>query len=273
MMAGKARPRLLGADPINGALAAWWPLMEGAGARVTDIGPRRLNGSLTNSPTWTARGLNLAGINQFVTVPDNAAFDLSGGRSTVSMWIRGTYASQVSYGALFAKGTGSNNWGVYRDANSASLNIFTQNDAHTATFTSAYAAIVNGALNHVVWVQDNGTAYLYINGVLYGSKVLASPNNTSSPVYLGAGWSGVVPHVGQIGNCRVLKRALRPSEVQRLYRAPWAGTSRESPAARYYGPVVPPAPITGGGSIVTMPPDFGYPQSITRGPPNPALSV
>jgi hypothetical protein len=45
--------------------------------------------------------------------------------------------------------------------------------------------------------------------------------------------------------------------------------SRREPA----GPIPPTPVITATGSIVTLPPDFGYPQSLTRGPPNPAMSV
>lgn len=55
------------------------------------------------------------------------------------------------------------------------------------------------------------------------------------------------------------------------------GSARTDPfdigAWQVAGPTPPTPSITGGGGIVTMPPDFGYPQSLTRGPPNPAMSV
>ena len=55
------------------------------------------------------------------------------------------------------------------------------------------------------------------------------------------------------------------------------GSARADPfdigAWQVAGPTPPTPSITGGGGIVTMPPDFGYPQSVTRGPPNPAMSV
>jgi hypothetical protein len=53
------------------------------------------------------------------------------------------------------------------------------------------------------------------------------------------------------------------------------GSARVDPfdigAWQVAGPIPPDPPITATGNIISMPPDFGYPQSVTRGPPNPAM--
>ena len=215
--------RLDAGDAINRGLSGFWPIADRAGGRAANL-LRQQSAALVGSPTWTARGLSLSGSN-YVQVPDYSGLNLSGGQHTISIWVRGVYASQTSFGHILGKGTGSSDFGIYREASTTALR-FISNDPNYIEFPGAFATVTNGALNHVVWVQSGGTAYFYLNSALAGSGALVAPNYTSSDLYIGAARSGLVPFVGNVGNLRIYKRALLPNEVARLYRDPWAGILR-----------------------------------------------
>ncbi|MBC7946528.1 MAG: PQQ-dependent sugar dehydrogenase [Chitinophagaceae bacterium] len=74
---------------------AAYPMNEGLGTAFADISGNAHNGTLTNGPTWIAgkygQGVNLDGIDDFMTVADHANFTLDPAQGyTWSGWIRNT---------------------------------------------------------------------------------------------------------------------------------------------------------------------------------------
>lgn len=74
-------------------------------------------------------------------------------------------------------------------------------------------------------IQKGATFSGYVNGALAGSAVESS-NDSTYPLQIGGAPSVGEHFAGGIQGVRVFNRALRPTEVARLYRDPWAGTAR-----------------------------------------------
>lgn len=225
MPGAKARIRLDGADPINRGLVGFWPLKDGGGTRAVNlIAPQ--SAALVAAPTWTARGLNLAS-GSYVEAPGSAAYDFVRG-GAVSFWVRGLYASQITYSNLFSKASGGvTEWSLFREIATGALSLFSAAAAGQITFAgSLFQDIMDGRLNHVCYTQNGTTATIYVNGVQKDSKTIATPTYQSLPLRFGndAGATGYIN--GQMQNVRFFRRALAPFEVARLARDPWAGTAR-----------------------------------------------
>ena len=228
MPGAKARIRLDGADPINKGLAGFWPLMDGAGSRARNAVSAQ-SAALISSPAWTARGLTWAS-GSYVEAPANTAYDFVRG-GTVSFWVRGLYASQITYGNLFSKASGGvTEWSLFREAATTALSLYSLAAAGQVTFAGAlFQEIMDGRLNHVCYTQNGTTATIYINGRSRDSKTITAPTYQSLPLRFGndAGATGYIN--GQMQSVRFFNRALLPAEVARLGRDPWAGTARGRP--------------------------------------------
>lgn len=243
MPGAKARIRLDGADPINNGLAGFWPLMDGAGSRARNAVSAQ-SAALISSPAWTARGLTWAS-GSYVEAPANTAYDFVRG-GTVSFWVRGLYASQITYGNLFSKASGGvTEWSLFREAATTALSLYSLAAAGQVTFAGAlFQEIMDGRLNHVCYTQNGTTATIYINGRSRDSKTITAPTYQSLPLRFGndAGATGYIN--GQMQSVRFFNRALLPAEVARLGRDPWAGTARgRAPVPFIYPPLS--ATITG----------------------------
>lgn len=120
----------------------------------------------------------------------------------------------------------------------------------------------------------SGTSYGHVISAASGGLTLtiASVNNTVALTPTGATALSVETSPGAPYTLAGIGTAASGASVSVGFS--WAAANRYSGAsfAVIAGPTPPPTPITGSPSIVSMPPDFGFPQTITRGPPNPVLS-
>lgn len=236
-MVAKARVRLDGADPINRGLIGFWPLTEGGGAVGVDISPCRRNATHVLDPqrrNWrTGRAISYNGSSQYSSVPVK---DLSFASGSVSWWQNTT--------AAYNSGTIRAMWGVVTGAGEFTAQVYFTDqwavgwrNGGTDSRIGFAASATNwptNSTNHYAFTWDATGSYLYLNGSLIGSTATAPATvNLNDNFAIGAqgvGYGTFFP--GAISNFRILNRRLRLTEIQRLYREPWAGTAR--PTRRVY---------------------------------------
>jgi hypothetical protein len=150
------------------------------------------------------------GVDDYVSIPDNANLQFGTGNFSVSAWIKSTNGGTVVAIGKYA-GSGDDYWLGFSNGKATFSNSGT-----AATETSASAN--NGSWHLLTGVKSNGTINIYVDGVLAKS---APDSNTASPTgYLGIGKFGSGSNFfwpGQIDELRVYNRALSPAEVSALY--------------------------------------------------------
>lgn len=253
--------------------------------------------------TWLARG-GLAAATKAIPVGGTnllkGAFALSGsgaywGASSVS----NTYALNPTQGTLLAVVVADHNpndgaahmiahFGSpafpagpavemikFNDSNFYFGMVSTSNKRITASAIGKYSA---GEMFSAATTWSPAGQAAYCKGALLGTNALTGLGNTSGSdmsiaTLLGTGWPWATSTGGGVMFVLAFDQALTASQVAEAEADFWwwarHPVSRREPA----GPIPPTPVITATGSIVTSPPDFGYPQSLTRGPPNPAMSV
>jgi hypothetical protein len=141
---------------------------------------------------------------------------------TVAFWING--AAQAANKTIFAEGNSGNTGPLFNIATQTGgkLRIFLRNDVNSPLLNNRLSTgIVNdGNWHHVAWVDNNGTATLYIDGNPDGTSFNyvagAGPtlNNTSIGALLRS--PPVNFYTGYIDEVALWKRALSQAEVQSL---------------------------------------------------------
>ncbi len=168
-------------------------------------------------------GWNGSGAYQFNAV--NTQIDLGtginplgNGQATLSAWINCTNPS--SSGLIIFKGNDAttNSYGIYISGTSAYIETYQAGLYYTYSPAGSIAA---NTWYQITGVYNNGTMYLYINGVLIKSATY--PNtlaNTTNSLWIGAQNRGD-PYKyrfnGTIDNVLILNRALSPEQVRNLY--------------------------------------------------------
>jgi hypothetical protein len=140
---------------------------------------------------------------------------------TVAFWVKGA-GSQSGYRAIFGNGNpGNGNYfliGNDPNGNSGKLNV--RISAATGDVLSTATAL-DGTWHHVAWVDQNGTALLYIDGVLdqtvynYAHPSAMTVLNTT----MGALWRAASPDLyfaGAVDDLGVWSRRLSYTEIQSI---------------------------------------------------------
>lgn len=235
-------PELDPLDPINRDLVSFWPLGEGRGKTARDICAAGNHGTLTNLPAFPwfkgrsgGQALSFAGTNQNVRVLSSDSLQSPSTEVTICAWfyVPTTAGSQPAFGCIAGKDYVSDP----RAAPFVSYSILASGGAANQRYS--FVTYFSGAANDVldsgvaitkgVWafvcgVMLGATKSIYINGVLKATNA-----NGVTLAYNGGRFSIGTNSASQeaaIGYCegvRVLKRALTPSEVYRLYTEQWAG--------------------------------------------------
>jgi len=147
------------------------------------------------------------GTGDYLSIADNAAFNLGTFNYTMEFW---TYPTSFAANAV----PFTYQW---NDSGGTRLIAFVQNTNGTLTvyfydatnnFTSTNTVQLN-AWNHVALVRNSGNVFsLYINGVQGAtSTVSISYPDSSNPIQIGASWNGstsTAPYTGYISNTRVV---------------------------------------------------------------------
>jgi hypothetical protein len=228
-------------DPISNGLVRCWLVNDGGGLYVTDIAKGN-RGTLTNGPTWTAgmngQSIRFDGSDDYIavskTIPTVPDFPF-----TLSAWVEGN-TSDTAYRKILTVGsdTANRGWflisarpfsstimrfGIEADNNDLGGGTETYND--TTNFSGSRWYFVVGVFSSAT------DRRLYVNGNLLASRtgsVTFNPAIATGTTFIGAGNLRGSPvassrWLGRIDNARVWRRALLPSEIQRLYTEPFAG--------------------------------------------------
>ena len=189
-------------------------------------------GTLTNGPTLTGSGKNLAitfdGTNDYTEVLDNSIIDFGTSNFTSNIWIypNSSLTSNTEYGAInknngFQNSTG---WGL-------ELSTYTVTSPYQKLrlegFNSGQSSWENsnviGFVRTEIWSNVNlirtGNKFeLYINGSLSGTKINSNVGlNVDNSVNLSSTWQSYFK--GNISNFNLFNRALSPFDIFQNFNA------------------------------------------------------
>ncbi len=210
---------------------AYWRLGETAGPTAADskkanFANPALPGSYVGGVTLGTSGAlagdaNLAagfdGVNDYVEIANESAFDDLTGRLTVEVWMKSPGWTRT-WETLISKGDSS--WRLSRFGNSRQVSFDTSSaaGAHSLAGTSN---LDDNRWHHVVGVFDGYAKYLYVDGILeafapYRQTILQN----DFPVRLGENAQATGRYFrGQLDEVAIYPRALSPLEVLDHYRA------------------------------------------------------
>jgi len=209
---------------LNNGLVAYYPFNGNA----NDESGKGNNGTV-NGATLTAdrngkqnQAYYFDGLNNYVRLPE---LSLSGSFS-LSLWIR---SESIAYGwaSMITKWNHNNNrsftLGIENNKNIGLgiSDLKNQTNANLHAFNVSYNAI--GVWKHIcaIYNMENGTRYIYIDGILQGSK-----KDESISIYRGTAttYLGTV-HLanehffkGKMDDVRIYNRVLSDTEIQELYQ-------------------------------------------------------
>ncbi|HJY81928.1 MAG TPA: LamG-like jellyroll fold domain-containing protein, partial [Candidatus Binatia bacterium] len=217
----------VGGTPPPGLVAAY-SFNEGGGTTASDASGNGHTGTVVNSPTWTTgkvgSALLLNGTNQYVDVPSNSAFNLTGDL-TVAAWVK-----DAAHGSLLAKhnGSTSGDYAVYIHG-SGIFDLY--GDGLTPAAVSSTRAIpADHAWHHVAVTRQGSTVTFYLDGSAAGTASMAGAFHTnSSPVDIGCDETGCNDLngllTGSVDEVRLYNRALSASEIQTVMNTAGGNTS------------------------------------------------
>ncbi len=223
-----------GTGRLESGLAGYWALDDGSGTSATNSSVNSNTGTLTNGPTWTTGQIGGAvdfdGTNDYITVADADALDITG-NLTFSAWIKAdTYPSAGSYRTLVTKGS----FGI--PAVNYSIRLYGANTSDQRLDFGYYASaatqelyggtnITTGTWYHVAVIYDDAANVLnlYVNGAKESTTTLSGSPTTNSlaanTYALDVGQQGGTYNFdGQIDELRLYNRTLSADEISQLYR-------------------------------------------------------
>jgi hypothetical protein len=148
------------------------------------------------------------GTGDYLTVANNAAFNLGSGDATIETWIYPTSSGQTC--GIFDKRSSGANYSQFPQIALVSGAFV----AYVSYSGSSWAGTINGATpavntwTHVAFVRSGNTWTLYVNGAVSGTPFTASGSvytSTDSLVIGASTTTGTNAFAGQISNARVVK--------------------------------------------------------------------
>lgn len=233
--------------PLAHGLVGCWLFNEGAGDRVFDL--RSIHtGTLINGPTWTYGRTRIAlefdGLNDYVSIPHNAALTITGPLS-ISAWVRlDTNTNHVIAHKAVGNGTLNNPY-TYRLTSSATITFIRANAASFVAVEST--GTVSLSVWHHVQVTINVADVVrhYIDGVLASTPSASiAPTENTEPTLLGkrADDNATTFFDGRMEDVRIYNRELSAIEVFQSYAEPYAFLQVQNPI--FYS--IPTAAVAGG---------------------------
>jgi hypothetical protein len=209
-------------------LVAAYAFNETSGTTAADASGNGRTGTVSGA-AWNTGGryggaLNFDGINDWVTVADANALDLTTG-VTLSAWVRPTAVS--NWRTVIMKETNASlTYGLYA-GDSSGLPAFwvTVGDVYDfRSITGPSLVPVSPTWTHVAATFDGTTMRLYVNGTQVASLAQTSPIATSSsPLRIGGNSAWGEYFAGSIDDVRVYNRALSATEIQTDMNTPLGG--------------------------------------------------
>lgn len=199
---------------------AWYRLDDGSGTTAADSAGGH-DGTL-NSPVWTTGkifgGLKLDGNNDYVSIPDDAAFHVTSAM-TVAGWIKqtGNFPTSSTVCIILRKGdVNPNNWELCIANGHIEFNL-DGNDGDGGG-ADGNTALSKNVWHHVAGTWDGAKVRLYLNGALDNTpKSRAAPIGTDTrAVYLGGRIGSTDVVTGSVDDVRFYNRCLTAAEIAAL---------------------------------------------------------
>ena len=147
----------------------------------------------------------------YLTVPDNTAFDFSGGIWTVDAWI---YPTAISGDiSIWSQSTDANNYIDLRIESTGLLALYVVSATSTiVAVKTAIGAVVINQWQHIAIVENGNNFYIFINGVnvtVSGGTDADRPANYTGTFQIGTRLSGSQHYNGYMDEFRVSKGIAR----------------------------------------------------------------
>lgn len=201
--------------PVAGGLVAAYGFEETSGLQVSDASGRGHTGTISGA-TRTASGrfgraLSFDGINDWVTVADTAALDLTTGM-TLEAWVYPTLLSGWRSAMLKAQ-PGGLAYALYAHDNVPRPAAYINTGSELSAIGTA--ALPLNAWSHLASTYDGSTLRFYVNGALVGTRVAPGSIVTStSPLRMGGNAVWGEWFRGRLDEVRVYDRPLSQAEIQ-----------------------------------------------------------
>jgi hypothetical protein len=177
--------------------------------------------------------LTFDGVNDYVSIPHNAKFNLTGSL-TIEGWVYINNSSSFHMVATKTTGNGGaiNTFELRVDITTRFL-TFIGVDTAFKSITSTVAVPLN-LWSHIAVTKTAGTVNLYINGQNVGSGSIGTTNTNTNPVYLGARNDLTAPQLltGQLSEVRIWNTARTQQQISENKNKKLTGT--ESGLVGYY---------------------------------------
>ena len=185
--------------------------------RGNDASPKGYN----RASLYSGKALDFDGVNDLVTISDNAAFDFG----TSDFSIAFTMDSSVAgYGRILDKRSGTNGYTLSIGTSKELVLELNDGTGSSGFFTSSIYA--DGKLKHVVVSADrDGNASFYINGALDETIDISSKSgnlDSTSDLFIGADApsGNSLYYNGSIAGVKIFNTALTAAQVADLYNNP-----------------------------------------------------
>lgn len=223
---------------LQSGLVGWWtfdgPNMKnnvadssGSGNNGSMQGSSRLATSSAVVPGKIGQGLNFNGVNDYVKLNTTSGLPVYSTTTpySVSGWVKGTgILNTVIYGE--GDTSGNTPFFLIQQSNTTltKIQVRINTSANSVVLSQESTAIVfNDKWHHFAWVDNLGTAKLYIDGVQDTANFNYTPARTAVGLSTigatrnGSFFNGTKFLKGSIDDLRIYSRALSPSEVKQLY--------------------------------------------------------
>jgi hypothetical protein len=214
----------LNAQIVEDGLVSYWSFDKDTikGKTVEDIWGEN-DGTMFGDPKVVngkvGQALEFDGEDDYVEVPHNEAFTISGKIISIEAWIK-TGAFPGKYGMVFGKRGTEYEVGINIDGEP--VWFFLGNNS----LGTAKKKLAEGEWWHVVWIWDesSGQSYIYMNAQEVGDYVTADKSaDTTDPVVIGrdpgTADASKYQFAGIIDEVRFYNRALNEAEIQKNFRA------------------------------------------------------
>ncbi|HSX39540.1 MAG TPA: LamG domain-containing protein, partial [Candidatus Saccharimonadales bacterium] len=217
-------------SPVGSAVA-WWKFDEGVdntcsggtndvcnfGSAGSTLDGAESNMSIpaTSTSGWTSsgkfnKGLIFDGSNDFVSLPNSAAFSPGSGDITVSAWVKPSSVNSAQHWIFSDYGSDTNNlYTLFITASNKFEFLIRDGSGNTATADSTTTPNT-GQWYHLVGTRSGTTSYIYVNGILQGSGTNASLGTVTT-------LDGSVPAIGIYSQDQVVSPFAGTIDEMKIY--------------------------------------------------------
>ena len=228
--------------PLSKGLVGCWLFNEGTGNKIFDLSGNENRGTFQNDPIWSAgisgSCIEFDGINDYITVPDDASYD-GHTKLTLASWVKTTETSAY----IFWKGHSSPYDFQYAlDISNSKARMVAYTSVGNVHFNASGTSNINDDAWHflVGTVEANKEAKIYVDGILdgYDSTSYSSWNYEGArDLHIGRR-DGVTNYLdGLIDSPMIWKRVLTASEIALLSREPFCMFESSPGDSSLYGAV------------------------------------